>query len=88
MPDNAGEAVKLLAAKGEARRVAIVRRPDGLFAIRPEKLTTARFHPELIISEKWIPLDRASGLFASPDLAEREAYALYPWIRPKPAEAS
>ena len=81
MPDNRGEIVKILPAADPKKRIAIVERPDGHYAIRPERLTTARWFPELVVSSKWVPMDLRSGIFATRELAENEAYASYPWIR-------
>ena len=81
MPDNIGEVVSVLPSADPKRRVAIVRRSDGLFAVRPERFHTARWFPELVVSSRWIPINRTSGIYASAEIAEKEAYTLFPWIR-------
>lgn len=73
--------------QGVDRRVANVRRRDGYYAIRPEKMMKSRFFPELVIASRWIPMEWQLGTFASVELAENEAYANYPWIRPVQASA-
>ena len=83
MPDNRGEIVKIIPATNDPmRRVAIVQRQDGHYAIRPERLSTARWFPELVITSKWVAMELKSGIFASIELAEKEAFVLYRWIRP------
>jgi len=71
MSDSYGKIVKVVGGN-EAKRVVIVKRPDGRYAIRPETwfedCWLAGVAPEL-------------GIFADTDLATKEAIAAYPWLR-------
>ena len=80
MPDNRGDIVKVLPGTDpNKRRVAIVKRPDGYFAIRPEKwrVPDATFG----IASSWVTINPRSGIFASVELAEKEAFAVYHWLK-------
>ena len=72
MPDNHGKAVKVLPGPGPWVRVLIVQRPDGNYAIRPERWLEEVYEGRVIFSG-WIPADDRFGIFASADLAEKEA---------------
>jgi hypothetical protein len=74
MPDNHGNLVKVLPSNDPSIRLAIVQRPDGYFSIRPEKFKS---FPDTTIFSRWLPAESVSGIFASIDLAEKEAYASY-----------
>ena len=79
MPDNRGAIVKILRSTDPDRRVVIVRRSDGLFAIRPENWRTfvVKTAPP-----RWVPATWASGIFATIELAEKEARFDYKWLSP------
>ena len=81
MPDNRGEVVKALPGRDTSTRVAIVRRSDGHYAIRPERWRESVYREEVIWAG-WVPTNYGSGIFASVDLAQKQAYADYPWARP------
>jgi hypothetical protein len=36
---------------------------------------------EEVIWAGWVPTNYESGIFASADLAQKQAYADYPWVR-------
>jgi hypothetical protein len=80
MPDNRGDIVKVLPSTDPNTRVVIVKRPDGYFAIRPEQWRARVHDANLGIAARWMPLNRVSGIFASVELAEKEALVEYPWI--------
>jgi len=81
MPDNIGETIKVLQGSDTSIRALIIKRADGWYAIRPE-----RWYPNewagALVAEGWKPTERQSGLFATPDLAEREARAMFDWLQP------
>jgi hypothetical protein len=81
---DAGGPTKLIPSRdeSESRRVAIVRRSDGYYEVRAERLETTWWDPKAPNASKWFPEGDTSGIYATEDLAEREAYAIYPWIRP------
>jgi hypothetical protein len=81
MPDNRGDVVKVLPGQDPLTRVVIVKRSDGHYAIRPEKWQK-RVFLEGVIAPRWVPRSQVSGIFESVELAERQAYIDYPWIRP------
>jgi hypothetical protein len=79
MPDNLGDAVKVLHGRDPSMRVLIVKRSDARYAIRPERW----YRNELdgaVIAQGWKPIEMQSGLFATPDLAEREAMVTFDWL--------
>jgi hypothetical protein len=78
MPDNRGDAVKVLPGQDPLTRVVIVKRSDGHYAIRPEKWQNFL---EGVIAPRWVPTSQASGIFENIELAERQAYMDFPWIR-------
>jgi hypothetical protein len=80
MPDNRGEVVKVLPGRDASTRVAIVRRTDGYYEIRPERWYENVFEGEVIWAG-WVPVFYRSGVFASVALAETEAYS-DSWARP------
>ena len=80
MPDNIGDTVKVLLGGDPTMRVVIVKRIDGHYAIRPERWYRNELDGVLVV-EGWKPIERQSGLFATPDLAEREAAALFDWLQ-------
>jgi hypothetical protein len=79
MPNNRGETVKELLGPGPLKRVLIIKRADGCYAIRPERWYQSVFEGT-VAAEGWKPLDMQSGLFASSQLAERDALATFPWL--------
>jgi hypothetical protein len=81
MPDNHGETVHILQGADSAKRVAIVKRTDACYALRPERWYCNEWEGS-IVAEGWIPIERQSGLFATPELAEREALATFDWLNP------
>jgi hypothetical protein len=56
VPDNHGEAIKILTSDDPARRVAIVRRPDGYYAIRPERWEEEVNWHEGSFTGGWLPI--------------------------------
>ena len=80
MPDNCGEAIKILTADDPLKRVAIVHRADGYYAIRPERWDEEADWHEGSITGGWVPIDWESGIFESVTLAEKQAYADYRWL--------
>ncbi len=87
MPDNHDDVVKMLSGRDAATRVAIVRRPDGHYQIRPERWYENVVEGEVVWAG-WIPVSYyRSGVFASAALAENEAYAdrsVRPFVRTAP----
>lgn len=79
MPDNRGDAVKILVGKDETVRVLIVKRDDGFYAVRPEKFKENIYEGK-VIARNWVCLNNRSGIFATAEIAETEARAAYPWI--------
>ena len=79
MPDNRGNIVKVLQGQDATRRVAIVRRPDGYYALRPERWYQTIWEGK-IVTEGWAPTDARSGIFETADLAEKEAVFDFPWL--------
>jgi hypothetical protein len=79
MFSNRGTVVKMLQAKDTKRRVLIIQRSDGHYAIRPERWCECDY-------PHWFPtFEGNSSIFASIEIAEKEAYAILPWIRPNDA---
>lgn len=78
-----GEAVKTLLGKTPDTRVLIVRRPDGSYALRPERWRERVLVPGKGVAPRWAPLLYHSSLFGSVEIAEREAYLEFPWLRPE-----
>lgn len=78
MPNNLQKPVKVPPSDNASKRVVIVQRPDGLYAICPEIWLTD--------CDCWIPFQsepnsRLLGIFGSIDLAVAEAFAVYPWLK-------
>jgi hypothetical protein len=80
MPDNHGEPIKILSGDDSSRRVAIVRRPDGYYAIRPERWDEEAEYCDDVLTGGWLPIEWESGVFESVALAERQASAEYRWL--------
>jgi hypothetical protein len=80
MPDNHGEAIKILTGDDPLNRVAIVRRTDGYYAIRPERWDEEADWREGSSVGGWLPSEWESGIFESVTLAEKQAYAEYRWL--------
>ena len=80
MPDNHGEAIKILTSDDPARRVAIVRRPDGYYAIRPERWEEEVNWHEGSFTGGWLPIGWESGIFESAGLAEKQAFVDHRWL--------
>ncbi|MDG3441659.1 hypothetical protein [Nitrospirillum amazonense] len=74
------EAVKILSGSNPARRVLVVRRPDGFYALRPQYHYRNVWEGTLV-AEGWAPLPEPSSLYETALLAEREAFAEFPWLR-------
>ena len=89
MPDSHDDVVKMLPGRDAATRVAIVRRPDGHYQIRPERWYENVFEDEVVWAG-WIPVSYyRSGVFASAALAENEAYvdpSVCPFVRNGPGQ--
>ena len=79
MANNYGETVKELRGRDPLRRVLIVRRADGCYTIRPERWYQNVYEGSLV-AEGWKPLDTHSGLYASSELAERDAPYRVSWL--------
>ena len=62
-------------------RVLIVRRVDGYYEIRPERWYRNEWEGT-VVAEGWKPMERQSGIFATPFLAEGEARATFDWLQP------
>ena len=77
MPDNRGEAVKVLPGPNDRARVVIVKRADGYYAIRPEQWQLNVWNGTSV-GKQWVPLLQPSGIFESAALAEHVAYHDYP----------
>jgi hypothetical protein len=80
VPDNHGEAIKLLISDNPLKRVAIVRRPDGYYAIRPEQWEEEVNWREDSFTGGWLPIEWESGIFESVGLAEKQAFADHRWL--------
>jgi hypothetical protein len=65
MPDNHGEPIKILSGDDASRRVAIVQRPDGYYAIRPERWDEEADYCEDVLTGGWLPTEWESGIFES-----------------------
>jgi hypothetical protein len=59
MPDNRGEVIKLLQGSKST-----LRRPDGYYAIRPERWYRNVYDGEVIF-EGWVAMDLGSGVYGS-----------------------
>ncbi len=83
MPDRLGKVVKTLQPKDPTVRVLIIERPDRRYAIRPERLwPPVELADRPSIPAYWHPTSDHSGIYATIEIAELEAYAEYPWLRP------
>ncbi|WP_194460251.1 hypothetical protein [Bradyrhizobium sp. CCBAU 53421] len=80
MPDNLGETIRVLTGSDPSMRVLIIKRADGYYAIRPERWYRNEWNGS-IVAEGWIPTERQSGLFATPDLAAHEAAVTFNWLQ-------
>jgi hypothetical protein len=80
VPDNHGEAIKILISDDPLKRVAIVRRSDGYYAIRPERWEEEVNWRDGSFMGGWLPIERESGVFESVSLAEKQAFADYRWL--------
>jgi hypothetical protein len=80
VPENRDEIVKVLPGQEGHRRVAIVRRSDGFFELRPEKWYQNEWEGQ-VIAQGWAPTVGRSGVFETAYLAEMAAYFDYPWLR-------
>lgn len=80
MPDNHGEAIEILMSDDPAKRVVIARRPDGYYAIRPERWEEEANWHEGSFTGGWLPIGWESGVFESIDLAKKQAFADYRWL--------
>jgi hypothetical protein len=80
VPDNHGEPIKILTSADPLKRVAIVRRADGFYALRAERWDEeADWHDGSSVGG-WLPLEWESGIFEDITLAEKQAYADYRWL--------
>ena len=68
----------LTSADGE-RRVLIVQRSDGRFGLAEEKRYRNIYEGKLV-AEGWMRLSTPSAIFASAEIAEREAKTHFPWL--------
>ena len=80
MPDNRGDVVKVLPGIDPNTRVAIVKRSDGYFALRPERWLLRVHDANLGFVPRWAPMSVVSVIYASVELAEKEAIVEYQWI--------
>jgi hypothetical protein len=88
MPDKSRAVVKTFQSKDQAERVLIIRRPDGLYSIGLERWRPAfEQAPAPPIPAYWAPAYERSGVYASIEIAEREACSLYPWLRRENADS-
>jgi len=82
MPDNNGGVVKTLQSKDSTQRVLIFRRSDGHYSISAQRWWPASHDPPAPpIPAHWGPFPGQRGIYANLEIAEEEAYALYPWTR-------
>ncbi len=80
MPNNLADTVKVLQGSDPSKRVLIVKRSDGAYAIRLERWYRSEWDGT-IIAEGWKSLGTQPSFFASSDIAEREALSAYPWLK-------
>jgi len=73
------EIAKIFNSADGKRRVLVLRRPDGNFNLRAEKWYRDLYEGKLI-AEGWAPIPARTSIFATLEIAEREAKARYPWI--------
>jgi hypothetical protein len=76
------ETVKILETTNPERRVLIVRRGDGHYGLVAERWYRNVWEGRLI-KEGWIPTGRPSSIFATAEIAEREARGKFPELAPK-----
>jgi hypothetical protein len=81
VPDNHGELIKILTSGDPLKRVVIVHRADGFYALRPERWDEeADWHDRSYVGG-WLPMEWESGIFEDIALAEKQAYADYRWLK-------
>ena len=81
MPDNQGIPAKIIQGRENSIRIAIVKRPDGYYAVRPERWHKRVFNQGTIAAD-WVPINRQSGIFETIELAEKQARIDYSELLP------
>jgi hypothetical protein len=81
MPDNQGAPAKIIPGRENSIRITIVKRPDGHYAVRPERWHKSVFDGGTI-AKGWVPLSRQSGIFETIELAEKQARVDYSSLLP------
>jgi hypothetical protein len=81
MPDNQGIPAKIIRGRENSIRIAIVKRPDGYYAVRPERWHKRVFNQGTIAAD-WVPINRQSGIFETIELAEKQARIDYSELLP------
>jgi len=79
MPAPSDTVTKILGSADGERRVLIVQRSDGRFGLAEEKRYRNIYEGKLV-AEGWMRLSTPSAIFASAEIAEREAMIHFPWL--------
>ncbi len=72
---------KILNSPDGRRRVLIVQRSDGRFGLAEEKRYRNVYEGNLV-AEGWMRLSAPTAIFATVEIAEREAKDHFPWLAP------